>query len=163
MARGLSELQKTMLAMSAEKKDDPEQKDRVLYSEVLARYYGLMRTHTGEREAFSGSGWHFSKAEIGEKEYRRARAAVSRSARRLYERGLVLYVVHVLSGKPCGINLIDADYPVLDDATPCHRRLFAGLRRTGLPGTRVNKGKEKGRGLTAPTPSPLRPPGTLPT
>jgi Mn-dependent DtxR family transcriptional regulator len=45
--------------------------------------------------------------EIGEKEYRSARAALSRSVTRLEERGLVTFAVHVIIDKIRGVRLTD--------------------------------------------------------
>ncbi len=105
MGRGLSELQKTMLTIAAEDKDDPKRHNVALYNEVLVRHYGWRPTH--RRGDVGPQGWHFSKRDIGEKEYRKARAAVSRSASRLAERGLVDFMVFSLTERYVGVRLTD--------------------------------------------------------
>jgi hypothetical protein len=106
VGRGLSELQKTILTIAAEEKDDPKRHNVALYNEVLARHYGWQTKHR-YRGDVGPQGWHFSKADIGEKEYRKARAALSRSASRLAERGLVEFMQFVLTERVVGVRLID--------------------------------------------------------
>jgi hypothetical protein len=110
MGRGLSELQKTILRMAAANEDDPHVKYSVSYAEVLRDYYGWQPEkghHAWNKDGTKGHGWGFSKARIGEKEYRSARAALSRAATRLYERGLVEYVDHVLTNVTTGVCLTE--------------------------------------------------------
>jgi hypothetical protein len=106
-------LQKTVLVLGLEKGDE----GALLYPEILARYYGwepvarfTYRGRIGEHTFpyLDRIGEHtFSMGEIGEKEYRSARAALSRSVARLAERGLVIFVVHVIIDKIRGVYLTD--------------------------------------------------------
>jgi len=107
LGRGLSELQKTILTIAAKEKDDPKRHNVALYNEVLARHYGWPIEYRG-RLGVGPQGWHFSKADIGEKEYRKARAALSRSASRLAERGLVEFMVFPWTERVVGVSLTEA-------------------------------------------------------
>jgi hypothetical protein len=95
----LSDLQKTILVLGLEKDGAA-----LLYPEILARYYGW-RIVGGVSPSVGL--WTFSKASIGEKEYRSGRAALSRSVARLAERGLVTFAVHVIIDKIRGVYLTD--------------------------------------------------------
>ena len=90
MGRGLSELQKTILLMAYGHRGDGHGVE-LRYPEVLRECWGWepVRRGWGEGRRSSPVRRHFSKAEIGEREYRSAQASLSRAVRRLEERGLV--------------------------------------------------------------------------
>jgi hypothetical protein len=94
MGRGLSGLQRFILEKANTKK-------RVYYVEVLEGFYGWkprrpIRRHGpndqyGEEGEIIGPGAkRFSPQLIGEKKYRKVRAALSRACKRLADRGLVV-------------------------------------------------------------------------
>jgi hypothetical protein len=95
----LSDLQKTILVLGLEKDGAG-----LRYSEILIRYYGWKTVGGSPPET---GRWTFSKASIGEKEYRRSRAALSRSVTRLAERGLVTFARDGIIFKVRGVNLTD--------------------------------------------------------
>lgn len=94
MGRGLSDLQKFILRKAA-------RQPRVYYCEICEGFYnwepkswfgvkdggGFCRSKDGNLK-YPGT-QYFSRAEIGEKEYTRVMAAISRSCLLLQERGLV--------------------------------------------------------------------------
>jgi hypothetical protein len=94
MGRGLSPLQKKILLMAYQNRTIKERKQGVdlRYPDVLREWWGWEpvlwpRWEKGERcDAISR---HFSKRQIGEREYRSAEASLSRAVGRLAERGLV--------------------------------------------------------------------------
>ncbi len=92
MGRGLSKLQRFILSKAAHQQ-------RVYYCEILADYFGwqpLKKFKRGECTPTEDVGvltnpgeYFFSRQAIGEREYTRVMATLSRSCRRLEERGLV--------------------------------------------------------------------------
>lgn len=78
MRRGLSELQSWILRKAATQ-------DRVFHSEICEGYFGWKQT----REQAHRNSPKFSRGQIGEKEYTRVKATISRSCRRLEDRGMV--------------------------------------------------------------------------
>jgi hypothetical protein len=73
MGRGLSELQKTMLAMT------PDKYGHIDLNDVIAKYYGWPQ-HNYK---------HFSKKEIGQQKYMSGYIAVRKAFARLLVRGLI--------------------------------------------------------------------------
>jgi hypothetical protein len=78
MGRGLSPLQAWIVRQSA-------RRSLLFYPEVLVGYFGLRPNRT---QWYPGSQW-FAPDAIGRRRYRSALSALSRSCRRLEERGLV--------------------------------------------------------------------------
>jgi hypothetical protein len=98
MGRGLSPLQQQILrlAWAREQPTPPRHEDyTVLYShEILVRVYGWTVTHGRgewwrERGLAPAQAWHFQPGQIGQARYRAGIVAVSRSLRRLRDRGLL--------------------------------------------------------------------------
>jgi hypothetical protein len=93
MGRGLSQLQKKILLMAYENRTQKARHQGVdlRYPDVLREWWGWepvgWRWEKGER--CDASSRHFSKQQIGERQYRSAEASLSRAVRRLEERGLV--------------------------------------------------------------------------
>ncbi|QDU60443.1 hypothetical protein Pan216_12820 [Planctomycetes bacterium Pan216] len=89
MGRGLSELQRFILERSAKA-------PRLYYSEILVEYFGWKPGWPLKYEdgVLASPGSHrFSRTKIGEKEYSRVMATLSRSCTRLDNRGLVTVIV----------------------------------------------------------------------
>jgi hypothetical protein len=84
MGRGLSELQRYILAEAAER-------DRLDHAEILAGYFGWQGRPGRNHSSRVGQGG-FSRAGIGEQIYRKVMATLSRACRRLAQRGLVTCV-----------------------------------------------------------------------
>jgi hypothetical protein len=97
MGRGLSELQRFILKKAAGQK-------RLHYAEVLVEFFGwqpevALRHHPPGSRSYFGDEWegeledpgaqYFSRRTIGEATYRKVMATLSRSCRRLQDRGLV--------------------------------------------------------------------------
>lgn len=90
MGRGLSPLQKWILA-------EASQRRRVYYADILAGFFGwkpsrpMDRCQAGEQagELKQPGGHYFSMLSIGIQKYRRTLGTISRSCKRLQERGLV--------------------------------------------------------------------------
>lgn len=70
----------------------PKQGVDLRYPDVLREHWGWepVRRGWGAGERCVPYARHFSKAQIGEREYRSAQASLSRTVRRLEERGLVV-------------------------------------------------------------------------
>jgi hypothetical protein len=104
VGRGLSELQRYILAEAGKRqtlgqlRKVPDNRFRdsrfdLYVGEILHGYFGWkphypIRLKSDERDI----GYHFSRREIGEATYRKTMTTLSRSIRRLEERGLVEYV-----------------------------------------------------------------------
>jgi hypothetical protein len=94
VARGLSGLQRWILVEAGKREKAPRDgvpgKDNILlyYCDILAGYFGW---EPASDILAKPSGRHFSPTEIGVKQYRRTMAALSRSCRRLKDRGLVVW------------------------------------------------------------------------
>lgn len=105
----LSKLQKTILALAAEAREQRHGNGvDVYYSQILAEAFGF--PHKCDRYPHVPCRWvggqHFSRTEIGERRYDAAAASVSRAVRRLEQRGLVTVYV----GRSCrwsGVALTD--------------------------------------------------------
>lgn len=88
MGRGLSDLQKTILALALEHRQAGIVEPDCYKHEVLERHYGWKTIKLpGARR--SGAGWHFSKKDIGAKEYDSVMVALKKAAKRLQKRGLI--------------------------------------------------------------------------
>jgi hypothetical protein len=88
MGRGLSPLQRWIMR-------EVETAGKLYYVDIYTRYFGWQPTS----RAWSKDGQHFSPTSIGLREYRRVVATVSRSCKRLEQRGLV-YLGHRLVFPP---------------------------------------------------------------
>src|SRR6516164_4813735 len=101
MGRGLSKLQRTILVRALDNRkqegrgpDKPGGAD-VYHAKVLADYFGWelpawYYRRKKEEKWRSPASQKFSRADIGEKRYVAAQAAISRSLVRLQDRGLVV-------------------------------------------------------------------------
>ncbi len=88
MGRGLSDLQRWILA-------EARKRDRLYYADICEKYYGWPRKTDVAGNPLSRGSQHFSRSEIGNREYNRVMATISRSCLRLEKRGLV----HCLAGE----------------------------------------------------------------
>lgn len=86
MGRGLSDLQRWILA-------EARKRDRLYYADICEKYYGWPRKTDSQGNPLSIGSQHFSRSEIGEREYNRVMATISRSCLRLEKRGLVRCLV----------------------------------------------------------------------
>lgn len=98
MGRGLSELQKHIL-------NKANQLGRVYYADICEGYFNwkpikpIKRYEETKKDppkqigriCYPGSQF-FSRQQIGEQEYRKVMASISRSCRRLHDRGLVTWI-----------------------------------------------------------------------
>jgi DNA-binding MarR family transcriptional regulator len=101
-ANGLSRLQRVILQLALRNRDDPS--DRlpadIRRSQVLVEYYGWRhRCRTDELRSRSLA---FSPSLVGARRYRAGQVAVSKTMKRLEERGLVTRVID-----PAGATLTD--------------------------------------------------------
>jgi len=94
MARGLSELQKSILRLAYRNRQKREQNVDLYHAEVLHEHFGWpisnhprWQPEKGERPR--GYWRHFSMREIGEARYRKTQASLSRAVSRLERRGLL--------------------------------------------------------------------------
>ena len=105
MGRGLSQKQQNVLVLALEKRrDDPDRNVDLYCAEMLHHLWGFPYKF-GRREF--GHGQNFDQDQIGRRPYRSARASLSRSLRRLEDRGLVERYDGV-SAKWVGIELTSA-------------------------------------------------------
>lgn len=107
MGRGLSPLQQTILRLAyqnrmADSGYQDEARADVFYCEIFESHYGWPSIWKNSRKAH---GQKFTKAEVGERQYNAAHAAVSRAALRLEQRGLVTCV---RGFSWAGVNLTEA-------------------------------------------------------
>ncbi len=82
MGRGLSDLQRWILA-------EARKRDRLYHADICEKYYGWSRKTDSRGNPLSIGSQHFSRSEIGGREYNRVMATISRSCLRLEKRGLV--------------------------------------------------------------------------
>ena len=87
MGRGLSPLQQWILEEVRSKREQASGAGRLYYSEICSGYFGWTSAPGVWRNGVGSQ--QFSKASIGEAEYSRVQTTISRSCRRLRERGLV--------------------------------------------------------------------------
>jgi hypothetical protein len=102
MGRGLSDIQKTILSLAASNRGMAGRKVDLYQAEIFQELCGWNPIRVLSERHYTGQ--HFSKVEVGERQYNGARATVSRAIRRLEERGLVIRVSGACS-KWSGINL----------------------------------------------------------
>jgi hypothetical protein len=94
MGRGLSELQRYIVASAA-------MRDRLYYRDILEGYLRGKSKRLAHQESDVGQhGAFFSRQRIGNLEYRRAMATLSRACQRLERRGLVRCVCGSWTHKP---------------------------------------------------------------
>ena len=109
MGRGLSELQRTALAIAYRNRQAGGVSDRntvdAYYAEIMAEHYGF--TPHPRVDLHSPGRQHFSRSKIGPERYDAAKAALSRAMKRLEERGLVV-VAQGANSHWSGIELTDA-------------------------------------------------------
>ncbi len=108
MGKGLSPLQKTILQLAYENQGRQTPQTDVTYSEILVKYFGWELVDNSP--SWASMPWYqqsFSKNDIGQAEYGRAMASVSRAVKRLQERGLIEKTHSLRAGGWSGANLTE--------------------------------------------------------